>query len=417
MEKLTLSRKILPLLLLLCVSFSSTSFSQTVLTTESFETDGEGSRYTSNTFMDCVSEQDVFMRTNMNPLGTPTCGLTVFGSALTGITGTFMWVFEDIRGSTGACIGCRSAGQITSSLINITSYGSLQMRINVACSNNNGSRWESADSVNLHVSINGGPFRTVGRFMGKGTPTVGSNLGIDSNLDGAITGADPVTNVDQTTFATYTFNIPGSGANLRWRIDADQAGGSEEFAFDNIQILGTVIVPVKWASFSGRQLDETTKLEWSTTEEVNVANFEVQRLSGEGEYSSIGTVTANGTPSNYTFIDEHPAVGINLYRIKQVDVDQSFTYSDVVELNFQPTFRVGLFPNPMNGGCTLTIEGEAVSGTLRIVDNLGRIHRSVELQNVSELEIGRENLAAGLYHLRLDLTNGRSFTKKLLVQD
>lgn len=51
-------------------------------------------------FMDCATEQDVFMRTNMNPLGAPTCGITVFGSALTGIAGTFMWVFEDIRGSS-----------------------------------------------------------------------------------------------------------------------------------------------------------------------------------------------------------------------------------------------------------------------------------------------------------------------------
>lgn len=291
------------------------------------------------------------------------------------------------------------------------------MRINVACSNNNGVRWESSDSVNLQASINGGAFRTVGRFMGKGTPVVGSNLGIDSNLDGAITGADPLTNVDQTAFATYIFNIPGTGSNLRWRIDADEAGGTEEFAFDNIQILGTVIVPVKWADFSGRQIDETVKLEWATTEEVNVTNFEVQRLSGEGVYSSIGIVEAHGSPSGYTFVDEHPAAGINLYRIMQVDADQSFTYSDVVELNFVPTFRIAVFPNPMHDGCTLSIEGEPVSGKLSIIDNLGRIHRSVSLHAVSELQIGREGLAEGLYHLRLDLVNGRSFTKKLLVHD
>ncbi|MBL0018905.1 MAG: T9SS type A sorting domain-containing protein [Bacteroidetes bacterium] len=396
---------------------ASTLLSQTVLNTESFETDGEGSRYTSNTFMDCATEQDVFMRTNMNPLGAPTCGITVFGSALTGITGTFMWVFEDIRGSTGACVGCRSAGQITSTLINITSYGSLQMRINVACSNNNGARWESADSVNLQASINGGAFRTVGRFMGKGTPTVGSNLGIDSNLDGAITGADPVTNVDQTTFATYTFTIPGTGSSLRWRIDADQAGGTEEFAFDNIQILGTVIVPVKWASFSGQQLDESVKLAWTTTEEVNVREFIVERLAGDGTYTPIGTVDAQGTPSSYDFIDPNPVSGINQYRIQQVDADNAFSFSDVIEVQVNPAYRTRLYPNPMNDGCRLVVEGEPVSGTLRIIDNVGRICRSVAVENASEIEILRENLEAGSYHIRLDLSNGRALTKKLLVHD
>lgn len=393
--------------------------SQTLLSTESFETDGEGTRYTSNTFMDCASEQDVFIRTNMNPLGSPTCGLTVFSSTLTGLSGSFMWVFEDIRGSTGACINCRPPGDITSSLINITSYGTLQIRVNVACSNNNGTRWENADSINIQTSINGAAFRTVGRFMGKNAaPLVGDHLGIDGNLNGVYNaGVDPAADVDVTAFTTYTFNIAGTGANLRWKIDCDEVGGSEEFAIDNIQIFGTIIVPVKWASFTGHQLDQSVKLDWATTEEVNVRNFEIERLAGDGNYMTIGTVTANGMPSSYKFVDANPNAGTNVYRIRQVDADNAFTYSDAVEVNFTQTFKTVLYPNPMHDGARLAIEGEPVSGVLNVIDNLGRNHRVIPFENVNEIEIPRDGLGSGIYYLRMDLNTGRSFTKKLMVQE
>lgn len=388
---------------------------QTLLSSEGFETNGEGTRYTSNTYTDCASEQDVFFRTNTNPVTPPSCA-AIFGTTLTNVQGSFFWACEDIRTSTPTPLS-RPPGSIVSNSINITSYGSLTMRLHVATSANNNARWESADSINLKASINGGPFRTIGRIMGKGAPLVGGNLGIDSDLDGAITGADPIANLDVANFTQYTFNIPGTGSTLRWSLDFDQAGGSEELAIDQIEIRGTVIVPVKWASFSGHPIDEKVKLDWATTEEVNVREFEIERLAGDGSYALIGTIGAAGIPSSYGFVDPNPAAGVNIYRIKQIDADNAFSYSESIEVTVNPTFQTVLYPNPMHDGCRLAIEGEPATGMLHVLDNAGRKLRSLAFEDANEIVIAREGLSQGIYHLRIDLATGRSFTKKMLVRD
>ncbi len=394
---------------------------QTILHTEGFETDGEGSRYTSNTFNFCAgapgANPDYFLRTNSNPVLPPGTCTIGFGSGVTpdpvtlcGACGTFFWASEDIR-SSSPVLNANPPGNITTSSINVTGYGTLTVSLFLGTASNNNTRWESADSINIQASLNAGAFRTVGRFVGDAV--AGGRLRIDANLDGVGEGAT----VDQSALTQYTFSIPGSGTNLRVRLDFDQLGGTEEIAVDLIQVRGNVIVPVKWASFTGHQLDDAVKLDWVTTEEVNVSTFEIERLHEEGTYTPIGTVLAKGQAGSYAFVDPNPAAGTNLYRIRQVDIDNNYTYSDVVEIHFAANFKTVLYPNPMHDGCRLAIEGDAVSGTLQLIDNTGRLLRTSTFENTQELQIERGNLPAGIYHLRLDLSNGRSFTKKLMIHD
>lgn len=311
--------------------------------------------------------------------------------------------------------GAHAPGFIQSSSININSYTNLQVSFFFACANN-AARWETQDSFNVQASIGAGPFRTIGRIMGNAVAN--GNLIIDANLNGAYdSGSESTPLLDIGNMTNYTFNIPGSGSSLRIRIDFDQFGGTEESAIDLIVVRGTVVVPVKWASFTGHQVDDAVKLDWATTEEVNVGSFEIERLSNEGTYAPIGTLSAKGEPSSYAFVDPNPASGNNLYRIRQIDLDNNYTYSDVVEVNVAAAFKTVLYPNPMHDGCRLAIEGEAVSGTLHLIDNTGRLIRSTTFENTHELQIERGNLPAGLYHLRLDISNGRSFTKKLMIQN
>ncbi len=384
---------------------------QTLLYTESFETDGEGTRYTSNSYIDCSSgNQDYFVRANTTPALPTGCALGHF-DALTGVQGTFYWASEDIRSSIAPPPGARLPGDITTNSINIASYTALNVSLFLATAANNGVRWEASDSLNVQASINGGAFRTVGRFCGDAIG--GGNLRVDANLDGIGEGAIASINA----FTQYTFNIAGTGNTLRVRLDYDQLGGFEEMGTDRIEVRGTVVVPVKWASFTGHQVDETVKLDWATTEEVNVREFQVERLTGDGTFQPIGGLLAKGQAGTYGYVDQMPASGANLYRIRQVDLDNTFSYSDVIEVQVAQAFRTVLYPNPMHDGCRLVIEGESVSGTLTVMDNAGRLMRSNTFERTNELQIERGSLPAGLYHLRLDLENGRSFAKKLMIHD
>lgn len=263
---------------------------QVTLLLETFETDGEGTRYTSNTFTNC-GDSDFFLRTNTNPVSPASCGI-LYSSILTNLQGSFFWAAEDVIGGGGTCLGCRPAARLTFNSLNVAGYTGLTVSVYLATSGNNGSRWESADSLNLQVSFNGGTsYSTVGRFMGKGTPTVGNRLGIDGNLNGLYdVGIDPAANCDTVAFTKYTFNIPQTGSNMLFRLDLDQQGGSEELAFDHIEIKG----------FAPTCTPPT--ITCPGTQSLALNAFCQATLA---DYTSLATVTGNCSPT----VTQSPAAG------------------------------------------------------------------------------------------------------------
>ncbi|GGD82268.1 hypothetical protein GCM10011514_52870 [Emticicia aquatilis] len=222
------------------------SFCQTVLYSESFETDGEGTRYTTNTFSFCSgspgNNPDYFLRTNTNPATPPGCTIG-HADALTNIQGSYFWASEDIR-SSSPVPNAQPPGSIVTSSINISGYSSLAVSLYLATSSNNGTRWEIADSINVQVSINGGVFNAVGRFMGD--VVTGGRLRIDSNLDGIIDANDVSTTCDQLNFTKYTFSIPYTGNTMQVKLDFDQVGGTEELGIDLIEVTGNFTGNVFW---------------------------------------------------------------------------------------------------------------------------------------------------------------------------
>lgn len=225
-------------LLFLFIGINAFVQGQVTIYSESFETDGEGTRYTSNTFVDCTSQlgaSDFFVRTNTNPVQPPTCPDPKFGSTLTGLQGSFFWASEDIRGSTPP--NTFPPGSFVTQSFNISGYNTLKVSLYLATSNNNGVRWESTDSINIKAKIDGGNEILVGRFMG--TATFGGNLIIDANLNGVYdAGSESSPLCDGVNFTKYTFNIPGTGTNMQVILDFDQAGGTEELAIDLIEVTG-----------------------------------------------------------------------------------------------------------------------------------------------------------------------------------
>lgn len=394
---------------------ASAAPAQTVLFTEGFETDGEGTRYTSTAFIDCLNS-DYFTRTNTNPVQPTGCGTALFLSPFTNLQGSFFWASEDIR-SSSPVPNSRPPGSLTTQSFSVNGFSNLTLTLFAACSGNNGLRWESSDSINIKASFNGGPYRVVGRFMGKGDNITGAHLGIDANLNGVYNvGVDPATDVSTTTFTQYAFNIPGTGSTLSLQLDYDQVGGSEEFAIDQIRVTGTVLVPVRWSSFTGRASEGAVVLDWGTYEESNVAAFEVERWTEGAGYLPIGTVAPRGSGTSYEFTDRQPVDGENLYRIRQVDLDGSFTYSEVVAVEFTPSERLLLHPNPASGSCTVNWEAPA-SGELRLLDMTGRLVRTQPFAATNSAEIIRGDLPAGLYLVQVVTARQALSPERLIFRD
>ena len=190
---------------------------QTTLLTEDFETDGEGSRYISSTFSDCVNS-DYFLWTDDNgPFSS--CGS--FGSVLSNVQGSWFWVCEDIESTANPNA---TFSTLTLNPLDVSGYSSITVSLYMA-TGRTGTQWEWNDSIKIQTSWDGGSFTTIGQFVGDGE--FGGYLRQDTNLDGvADAGAPDIT----STFANFTFNVPGIGTNLKVRVRMCGLDGSEEFA-------------------------------------------------------------------------------------------------------------------------------------------------------------------------------------------
>ncbi|NOX17514.1 MAG: hypothetical protein GXO87_04430, partial [Chlorobi bacterium] len=101
-------------------------------------------------------------------------------------------------------------------------------------------------------------------------------------------------------------------------------------------------LPVELTSFTASYFNDVVELNWRTATETNNSGFEIQRASSSTTprqgWETIGFVEGNGTTAethNYSFIDENVASGKYFYRLKQIDNNGSFEYSDVVEIEME----------------------------------------------------------------------------------
>ena len=114
-------------------------------------------------------------------------------------------------------------------------------------------------------------------------------------------------------------------------------------------------LPVTLAYFDATKLgSDAAKLVWKTAQETNTAYFEIERSIDAVSFTNIGKTTAAGnsqTVIEYTFTDQHPASGLNYYRLKQVDKDGRFIYTPARLVRFDGLNAGALkyYPNPTHG--------------------------------------------------------------------
>ncbi len=193
------------------------------------------------------------------------------------------------------------------------------------------------------------------------------------------------------------------------------------FSFDD----GSHALPVELTSFTASSTGDLVKLNWSTATEINSYLFEIQRSSDNNNWFTVGDIQANGNSNsvkNYEYTDVSVSGGKYYYRLKQIDNDGAFEFSEVVEVEvgIPTTYSISQnYPNPFNPStkinysiptsgkvsiCIYSITGELVQ-TL--------VNEQVEAGNYS-VEFNGSNLASGTYFYRIS-ANDFVQTKKMLL--
>jgi len=187
------------------------------------------------------------------------------------------------------------------------------------------------------------------------------------------------------------------------------------------------ILPVTLVDFTANKLDnETVKLAWQTSSEVNSSHFLVERSFDGVSFLPIGSVDAQGESKsiqNYALLDtdgELSSHQIAYYRLKMIDNDASFEYSRIRQVNFDlGTFQIlTVYPNPFNQQTTVSFSLPEDSEVEWVVyDLLGRAVQSHSLSaqsGVNELELANWNsLPSGTYIL-MGSSQGKRLTQKVI---
>lgn len=187
---------------------------------------------------------------------------------------------------------------------------------------------------------------------------------------------------------------------------------------------GTLPLPVEWNNFEAYVKAQQVWLEWSTYSESNTSEFIVERSSDGTQFTAIGKVDASGNSSSllgYRFIDKDPLTGLSYYRLKQIDLDDSYSYSNVVSVEFDLSgLKFEIYPNPLEGQEELNVEfnfgATDTEVEFSLLNNLGQIvYTTPLLKGKNSLTLPIE-LPAGIYHAILKTESGTEI-KKLVIQD
>jgi N-acetylneuraminic acid mutarotase len=185
------------------------------------------------------------------------------------------------------------------------------------------------------------------------------------------------------------------------------------------------IIPVELTSFTATTNGKKVTLNWSTSTELNNLGFEIQRSTEGIEFITVGFVNGNGTttePQTYSYADKNLDNGKYYYRLKQVDYNGSYEYSDVVEVDFRAFISFLLeqnYPNPFNPSTTIGFGlQEKCNIKITIMNSIGEevaVLLNEEMDSgYHTVEFNASNLPSGVYFYQLragDYIN----TKKMLL--
>jgi trimeric autotransporter adhesin len=178
------------------------------------------------------------------------------------------------------------------------------------------------------------------------------------------------------------------------------------------------VLPIKLQYFTAQKNALGAKLNWASATELNAKNYEVEKSTDGIHWKTMVTINANGNSSAlneyYTF-DNFPVIGVNYYRLKQVDVNGKFEYSVVRTVVFTAETAIMVFPNPASGTINLYVKNKTdKTYAVSLMDISGRVvYKSISKEY--KLAINAKNLVKGIYFVKV-IAEGNVYSEKVIVE-
>jgi hypothetical protein len=188
------------------------------------------------------------------------------------------------------------------------------------------------------------------------------------------------------------------------------------------------IVPVELTSFSASASADVVTLDWTTATELNNRGFNIERSSEKNEWRTIGFIEGKGTtsePQHYLYSDRLSDVKSNklYYRLKQIDNDGTYKYSNIVEVGIAPSsFTLSQnYPNPFNPSTKIKYSiPQSSKVVVKVFDMLGKevttLVNEEKQAGTYELTWNAQDMPSGVYTYSIKAGSYTAVKKMVLIK-
>lgn len=239
------------------------------------------------------------------------------------------------------------------------------------------------------------------------------------NLSGGTGSLSVTPNVQYTWYLTLS-----DGAD--WRLGQGSSGdtyaGGRAYVlssfrsdYDLDMIINSVApnTPVDLVFFEAKSNTTTIDLNWQTASEEDNEGFEIERSADGKSWEIIDFVLGEGTSvqtNNYQYTDDKPLLGLNYYRLKQVDFDGDFEYSSTKVVKFKSEeANTSIYPNLVKDQLHIT-NGEGIA---TIYNSIGQLVETFAITN-EQASVELTHLKTGQYVLHIQRENGNFHVERFV---
>jgi hypothetical protein len=238
--------------------------------------------------------------------------------------------------------------------------------------------------------------------------------------------------INNTFVYSWQYTLGTFGTPVAKVIDANDFFGPDALASNNEMYIddyrfGDTPIPVELTSFTAVGNNGVVELNWETATEINNLMFEIERRTEASEFRTIGYVDGAGTstePINYSYTDRTVENGSYIYRLKQIDLNGTYEYSDEVEVEVIGLLSFNLeqnYPNPFNPSTNISFSVPEAGNVILAVYNTVGEEVATLVNGFTEagfynITFDASSLPSGIYLYKLQSANSVQTKKMMLLK-
>jgi hypothetical protein len=182
----------------------------------------------------------------------------------------------------------------------------------------------------------------------------------------------------------------------------------------------TNVLPVTWKGFDATvKNSNNVVLNWEVAEDAQNKGFYVQHSLNGSDWEDIHFIQAKNMPGSlqeYSYSHTNNLDGKQYYRIRQVDMDNKISYSEIRTVTLKNNkSNITIWPNPATDQVRITSSGSFLYTKAQLFDLSGKMISEIKLQ-AGTSAIAISQLPAGTYFIKIQSNNGTSINQKIIKQ-